>query len=139
MIELIKSVYSHEFASVNRKKDQDQKITEIIVKNETLLTIMKTQSLRKHIILTAVINYSITLAHYGSIFFVNYLKINRHIMYISGSCAEIIGMLLLYFLLKQFGTKFTLMLYLFVLAFLFAVLGLIFFFVQDDDVKGDEG
>lgn len=136
MIEQINSNYSNKLTvNLSRLDNYNDyyKYHKVIIKNESFFNVIRIQSIRKHMILASVINFSIVLAHYGSVFLVNHLDAERHRNYFIGCCAEIIGMLFLYFVLKQLGTKFTLMLYLFGLAFLWAAIGLIFEFVPDDD------
>lgn len=134
-MEHIKSVHQNKLSAnlhIDNYNDY-YKYHKVIIKNESFINIIKTHSVRKHLILAAVINYSIVLAHYGSVFFVNYLNTERHINYFIGCCAEIVGMLLLYFIIKRIGTKLTLMLYLFVLAFLWGGIGLSFKYLTDGD------
>lgn len=130
MIEEIKTYYVKELANVDVDVDEPSD-DKVIIEKASLVDVVKTPSLRKHLLIMAVVNYSITVAYYGSIFFVNHLSGVRHVNYIIGSCAELVGLALLFFVLRQFGTRFTIILYLFVLAFLCAVIGLIIQFMPD--------
>lgn len=135
MVEEIKTNYAKELLNVDVNVDEESD-DKVIVEKASLVDVVKTPSLRKHLLIMAVVNYSITVAYYGSIFFVNHLSGVRHVNYIIGSCAELVGLALLFFVLKQFGTRFTEILYLFVLAFLCAAIGLIIQFMPETDIKG---
>lgn len=135
MVEEIKTNYAKELLNVDVNVDEESD-DNVIVEKASLVDVVKTPSLRKHLLIMAVVNYSITVAYYGSIFFVNHLSGVRHVNYIIGSCAELVGLALLFFVLKQFGTRFTEILYLFVLAFLCAAIGLIIQFMPETDIKG---
>lgn len=130
MVEEIKTNYVKELA--NKTIELDEKTDDnVIIEKASLIDVIKTPSLRKHLLIMAVVNYSITVAYYGSIFFINHLSGVRHVNYIIGSCAEFVGLGILFFSLKKFGTRYTEILYLYVLAFLCATIGLIIQFMPD--------
>lgn len=131
MVEEIKTNYAKELANKNIELDDDTDDSNVIIEKASLIDVIKTASLRKHLLIMAVVNYSITVAYYGSIFFVNHLSGVRHVNYIIGSCAELIGFGILFFSLKKFGTRYTEILYLYVLAFLCATIGIIIEFMPN--------
>lgn len=136
MVEEIKTNYAKELANKNIELNEDADDSNVIIEKASLIDLIKTSSLRKHLLIMAFVNYSITVAYYGSIFFINHLSGSRHLNYTYGSCAELFGFVILYFSLKKLGTKYTEILYLYVLAFLLATIGIIIEFVPHSDNKG---
>lgn len=129
MVDEITTTYVTELENI--KKVVSNESYQAVIEKATLLDIIKTRSLRKHLAVMAVVNYSITVAYYGSIFFINHLSGIRHVNYMIGSCAEIVGLALLFLVLRQIGTKNTEIVYLYVLAILCASIGLIVQFMPN--------
>lgn len=109
------------------------KIEEKLERKEaaTLVDIWHSVCLRKHLLVMCFVNYVITVGYYGSMFFLNNLKGDRHVNYMVGSVVEMAALVVVLIMMRKLGTRFSIVLYQYSTGIICGIIGLTIAFLEE--------
>lgn len=106
-------------------------------KKATLLDIYRTVCLRYHLLIMIWSRFSISLAFFSSLFFLNKTTGNRHFNFFISAGIDVIGLFFVFISLSRFGRRYSLIFYQLATAVLFGTICVILVFVPNTvEIKG---